>query len=161
MTVDKNVNVESIADRYSLSDNDKRILELRFKFPGIENQEIAEALSLAKKYISERTLRPAMQRAMSEHAKTVYESAIDLQKIAIARLKKLVNDPDKQVALAAIRIAMAPMTNQHFVNVRNSNSQDEKAVYEVKLGENGQVLRGFKTTKELLEENTIDVSTTT
>lgn len=151
--------VRSIALKFQLEEIDKKILDLRIKYPTLLNKEIADVLEVTEAYVNQRILKPAMQRAMAEHSKTFFDQLSDLQMLAVKRLKQLVNDQDKNIALAAIKIAMAPMTNQHTLNIR-SNSND-KAMYEVRLGENGQILRGFKSTKELLEEaKTIDVSST-
>ena len=149
----------SIALKYRLDEMDKKILDLRIKYPSLESKEIADVLEVGEGVINSRFMKPAMQRAMQEHSKTFFEQLGDLQMMAVKRLKQLVNDSDKDVAIAAIKIAMAPMINQHTLNI--NNNKNDRAVYEVKLGENGQIMRGFKSTKELLEEaKTIDVSTT-
>lgn len=149
----------SIALKYRLDEMDKKILDLRIKYPSIESKDIADVLEVGEGVINSRFMKPAMQRAMAEHSKTFFEQLGDLQMMAVKRLKQLVNDSDKDVAIAAIKIAMAPMINQHTFNI--NNNKNDRAVYEVKLGENGQIMRGFKSTKELLEEaKTIDVSST-
>lgn len=150
--------IESAALRFQLDEIDKKILDLRFKYPSLVSKDIADVLNVAESYVSNKLLKPAMQRAMQEHSKTFFDNLSDLQMLAVKRLKQLVNDQDKNIALSAIKIAMAPMINQHTVNV---NNQGDKALYEVKLGENGQIIRGFKSTKDLLESETekiIDVT---
>jgi hypothetical protein len=149
----------AIALKYRLDEMDKKILDLRIKYPSLDSKEIADVLEVGEAAINSRFMKPAMQRAMQEHSKTFFEQLGDLQMMAVKRLKQLVNDSDKDVAIAAIKIAMAPMINQHTFNI--NNNKNDRAVYEVKLGENGQIMRGFKSTKELLEETKIiDVSST-
>lgn len=148
----------SIALKYRLDEMDKKILDLRIKYPTLDSREIADVLEVGEGLINSRFMKPAMQRAMQEHTKTFFEQLGDLQMMAVKRLKQLVNDSDKDIAIAAIKIAMAPMINQHTLNINNGK---DRAVYEVKLGDNGQIMRGFKSTKELLEETKIvDVSPT-
>lgn len=145
----------SIALKYRLDEMDKKILDLRLKYPSLDSKEIADILEVGEGAINARFMKPAMQRAMQEHSKTFFEQLGDLQMMAVKRLKQLVNDPDKDVAIAAIKIAMAPMINQHTLNI--NNNKNDRALYEVKLGENGQIMRGFKSTKELLAEKETDV----
>lgn len=156
--IEDDQHTRSIALKYRLDEMDKKILDLRIKYPSLDSREIADVLEVGEAAINSRFMKPAMQRAMQEHTKTFFEQLGDLQMMAVKRLKQLVNDSDKDIAIAAIKIAMAPMINQHTLNINNGK---DRAVYEVKLGDNGQIMRGFKSTKELLEETkTIDVSPT-
>lgn len=152
MTEKKIREIEPIGNKYSLDDLDKRIIELRTKYPQLQQKEMAETLSISLAHLNSRMLKPAFQRAMQEYNKDLFSLVGELQVQAVRRLKQLVNDPDKDIAIAAIKIAMAPMTNQHTVNINNQGDR----VYEVRFGDNGQLVKGFKNTKEMLE--TIDVT---
>jgi hypothetical protein len=145
--------IEPIGNKFSLDDLDKRIIDLKTKYPQLQHKELAETLSIDLNYLTTRMLRPAFQRAMQEYNKDLFSLVGELQIQAVRRLKQLVNDPDKDIAIAAIKIAMAPMTNQHTLNI--NNSQNDK-VYEVRFGDSGQLIKGFKSTKELID--TIDVT---
>jgi hypothetical protein len=147
---------EKVAELFQLNEFDKKALEVTVKFPKMTQSEIAETLNVSLHYYRNRITRPAFQRALSEYTKDIFTSVGELQLLAVKRLKLLVNDPDKDIALAAIRIAMAPMTNQHTLNVRNNN---EGKVFEVSIGPNGQINKEFKNTMELLD-GVIDVSPT-
>lgn len=105
------------AESFVMEPVDKEILKLMIEFPLITVQEIAETLRLPLEDVARRRRSKVVKARYAELTASTDEHLKIAARKAAMRLASLVQDPDKQVALAAIKIALAPYINRADINV--------------------------------------------
>lgn len=100
--------LKSIADKYELDDNDRFIMKHIIQFPKITNRELGAMLGMHLTGIHARRKKPAFIKAYKDLQDSAGDLLVRAARDAARRLIALVNDPDKNVALKAIRMALTP-----------------------------------------------------
>lgn len=105
------------AESFVMEPVDKEILKLMIEFPLITVQEIAETLRLPLEDVARRRRSKIVKARYAELTASTDEHLKIAARKAAMRLAALVQDPDKQVALAAIKVALAPYVNSANINM--------------------------------------------
>lgn len=103
---------------YNLDEIDRQIMKIKIQYPTITNQEIADIVGVdSQQVVNYRINRPGFQSAFAEVTATTEEHMRTAANQAARRLKRLVNDDDKQVALQAIKMALHQYLNKAELTV--------------------------------------------
>jgi predicted DNA-binding protein (UPF0251 family) len=137
----KEVEVEVLqpfsASDLELDELDRKILKTLVDFPELTQEQIAIALGISKSNVYQRLTKPAFKRARADMVKDFIDLLKDAQSAAVRRLRSLVQDQDKNIALAAIRLAMAPYINSGVLSIKTQST----VVHSVRFGDGGQLIR--------------------
>lgn len=105
-------------NHYDIDEVDRQIMRLRIQYPLMPSHEIAEILNIKHhQIVTYRISRPGFQAAFAEVTASTEEHMRTAANLAARRLKKLVNDGDKQVALQAIKMALHQYLNKQELTV--------------------------------------------
>lgn len=105
------------AERFVMEPLDKEILKLMIEFPLITVSEIAATLRVPIEDVARRRKSKLIKTRYAELTASTEEHLKIAARKAAMRLATLVQDADKQIALAAIKIALAPYINRADINV--------------------------------------------
>jgi hypothetical protein len=125
-------------ERFELDDIDQKILKLKVQYPDMKKKDIADYLKMHPTTIGIRMKKPAYLKALSEFNKTTGEWILDLGRHMFRRLKTLINDPDKSVALQALKIA-APLVMNH--DHSGSVVREERITFRTTVQADGSLLQ--------------------
>lgn len=113
----KEVEKFNIGSLYDLDHVDQALLRHLIKYPDARYIELIEISKLTENAIRARRNKPEFRRAWSEITATTAEHLKEAARRAAVRLKKLVDDDDKQVALKAVGMALGPYINKSQVDI--------------------------------------------
>jgi hypothetical protein len=108
--------VEAV-ERYNLDPVDAQILKLMIQFPLISTEDIAATVNIPLEEARKRRAKKALRAKYAEITSSTEEHLRVAAKRAAYKLSQLVQHEDPDVALAAIKIALAPYINRAEVNV--------------------------------------------
>lgn len=108
-------NKQSIAQRYELDPIDLEILKYRVKDKHISIRELARVVEVTTLTIQRHLEKPAYKSAYEELTASTDTLLKKAAREAAIRLIDLIKKGDKDVALKACRVALAPYINQHTV----------------------------------------------
>ena len=108
--------VEAV-ERYNLDPVDAQILKLMIQFPLISTEDIAATVNIPLDEARKRRAKKALRAKYAEITSSTEEHLRVAAKRAAYKLSQLVQHEDPDVALAAIKIALAPYINRAEVNV--------------------------------------------
>lgn len=103
--------------KYSLDAVDEEILRYLLKFNGIKPSEVSKAIGHPHALVRRRMKKPSLRNALKDLQLPLAGLLEDCARQAARRMRQLVNDPDKKIATANIRIALGPYTNSATLNV--------------------------------------------
>lgn len=122
---------------YSLDDKDREILKLVLQFPEISDQDISGIVEMNRSTVRFRRLKPAFKAAYNDLMQSTRELLAEAAKAGARRLIQLVKSDDKQIAVQAIKIALAPYINQLQHNVSTAPIR----IFETSLTATGDLIQ--------------------
>lgn len=122
---------------YSLDDKDREILKLVLQYPEISDQDISAVLHMHRSTVRFRRLKPSFMAAYNDLMQSTRELLAEAAKAGARRLIQLVKCDDKQIAVQAIKIALAPYINQLQHNV----SAAPIRIFETSLTASGDLIQ--------------------
>jgi len=133
--------IEDVGKKYELDPIDHLLLKHLINFPNSTNEELGEVVGLSPHPVRRRRLKPAFVKAYRELTASTREHLAEAARRAAIRLKKLIEDDDKDIALQAMKMALANhLRTQVDVNVQ------PRLVYKTTIGLDGALLQ------EVIEE---------
>lgn len=122
---------------FELDELDRKLLKMIVEYPELTQESLALACNVSHSTVHSRLGKPAFKRARADMMKNFIELLTDAQTAACRRLRQLVQDADKSIALAAIRLAMAPYVNSGILSIKTQST----VVHAVRFGDGGQLIR--------------------
>ena len=110
----ENTNNESsnITHLLELNETDRLLLKYFIAYPKFKATHLARILDLNESYVRNRVKRPPFKLALQKLQGTTDSLMHEAAKKAAYRLIELIDHPDPDIALRAIRIALAKYINQ-------------------------------------------------
>lgn len=107
----------SLSNRYELDNIDMALLRHLAKFPDTPHAHLAKLVGIQRSAVSKRMKKEAFKRAWDE---VLADTKSVMQKnalMAAKRLAKLIQHDDDEIALNAIKVALAPWVQQQLTSV--------------------------------------------
>jgi len=104
----------SLSNRYELDNIDMALLRHLAKFPDTPHAHLAKLVGIQRSAVSKRMKKEAFKRAWDE---VLADTKSVMQKnalMAAKRLAKLIQHDDDEIALNAIKVALAPWVQQQL-----------------------------------------------
>ena len=133
--MENSTNLTATTDPFEIDARDRRILQLLVDHPEMTNNELGKAIGIGTLSISRRRNKPAFKKAYADLMSTTDELMARAQKMAARRLLTMIKDPDKKIAMEAIKLALGPLTNKHQVDIK------EEIVFQTRIGTQGQLMQ--------------------
>lgn len=137
------------AEDFVLDEIDRKIIKFYMDYPTATQNDACAALGVTRSNLCDRKKKPAYMRAMADMTKDFIDLLKETQSASARRLRELVRDPDKSVALAAIKMAMAPYLNSSLMVPKT----DQVIVHTVQFGEGGAMYRETKEINGTSDQN--------
>jgi len=129
----KNLTAET--DPFEIDARDRRILQLLVDHPEMTSREIGNQIGVSQPAISKRRNKPAFKKAYADLMSTTDELMARAQRMSARRLLTMIKDPDKKIALEAMKLALGPLSNKHPVDIK------EEIVFQTRIGSQGQLMQ--------------------
>ena len=133
--MEKSKNLTAETDPFEIDARDRGILQLLVDHPTMTSNEIGKALGISQPAISKRRNKPAFKKAYADLMSTTDELMARAQKMSARRLLTMIKDPDKKIALEAMKLALGPLSNKHDVNIK------EEIIFQTRIGTQGQLMQ--------------------
>ncbi len=108
---------------------DKALIQQMINFPNKKDKDLCISVGISKDEYTKRINSHDFKFALGEASKTYDQQLDDLKTTAIRKLKQLVNDDDKKIAIEAIKAVLT--TNNS--NIGKKGSSDKRTPYEKKM----------------------------
>jgi len=131
-------NLTSETDPFEIDPRDRRILQILVDHPDITSREIGNVIGISQAAVSKRRNKPAFKKAYADLMSTTDELMKRAQKMSARRLLTMIKDPDKKIALEAMKLALGPLANKHQVDIK------EEIVFQTRIGTQGQLMQEVK-----------------
>lgn len=152
-TTTQTVTKRSGIDKYSLDELDHIMLKQLFEYPSTTFDELAVLVKRTKGSVIARYKKPAFQRAFAEIRAKTWDIIQKGQNQAARRLLKLVQDPDKRIALEAARLLMGPILNKGEIKINTV----QEVIHRTRFGDQGQLISDSVEVAKETPANTIDL----
>jgi hypothetical protein len=129
--------VEDVGSKWDLDGIDSVILKHLVKYPSSSNQDLGDLVGLTERAIRARRAKPEFDRAYKELTATTEAHLKEAARRAASRLKRLVDDEDKDIALAAIKMALSPYINKAQIDM----TVTPRTVYRTSIQVDGSLLQ--------------------
>jgi hypothetical protein len=134
---------QRLREQYECDTTDLKICEIVFEYPQATYAEIAKLVGLGSKAaVRRRLLKPAVKKRLEDMNASVVDLVRRGQQVGLRRLMKLALSDNEWISLAASRILTQQVLAVNKVTVQQPNG----VVYEVQVGDQGQI---YRTVKEL------------
>lgn len=130
-----------IIEKYELNSIDQQILKMEVQYPNIKQKDIAAAVKLTPAAVSQRRKKPAYRKALAEFNRTTGEWILDLGRHMFRRLRTLINDKDKDVALQAIKITAQLIMQQEQSQSVGAVIREERITFRTTVQADGSLLQ--------------------
>lgn len=133
--MEKSKNLAASEDPFEIDARDRAILQLLVDHPESTNNEIGKAIGVSAPAISKRRNKPAFKKAYADLLSTTDELMARAQKMSARRLLTMIKDPDKKIALEAMKLALGPLLNKHSVDIT------KEIIFQTRIGTQGQLMQ--------------------
>lgn len=126
----------STANLLELNQTDRLLLKYLVTYPEMKSSKLAKILGMNEGYIRNRVKRPVFKFAMQKLMGTTDQLMSEAAKKAAYRLLELIDHPDPDIALRAIRIALTKYLNQI-----SDVTMDRILIYKSTIAPDGNLLQ--------------------
>ena len=123
-------------DPFEIDEKDRRILQILVDHPDMSNQAMSKlGISMSPATIGRRRAKPAFIKAYKDLMSTTDDLMKRAAKMAARRLLTMIKDPDKKIALEAMKMALSAQMNKHTVDIK------EEIIFQTRIGTQGQLMQ--------------------
>lgn len=129
---------ENVGSPWELDSIDNLLLKHLIKYPAATNQSLGDLVGLGERAIRARRSKPEFERAFMELTASTQTHLKEAARRAASRLKRLVDDDDKDIAMQAMKLALSNhLGNKQQVDVTLA----PKIVYRTSVQVDGSLLQ--------------------
>lgn len=128
-------NLKAEDDPFEIDEKDRRMLQVLVDHPDISNISMSKLVGMSPTTISRRKSKPAFVKAYRDLMATTDDLMKRAQKMAARRLLQFIKDPDKKIALEAMKMALSPLMNKHSLEIK------EEVIFQTRIGTQGQLMQ--------------------
>ena len=129
-------NLTAEDDPFEIDEKDRRILQILVDHPDMTNQAMSKlGINMSPATIGRRKAKPAFIKAYKDLMSTTDDLMKRAAKMSARRLLQMIKDPDKKIALEAMKMALSPLMNKHSVEIK------EEIVFQTRIGTQGQLMQ--------------------
>ncbi len=133
---DARIGVTGSPQGFELDAIDHKMLKHIMEYPETTNVQLAAVAGIAESTVRLRYKKPAFQNALKDLRASTWDLIERAQNMAIRKLMKLIQDPDKRIALEAAKYVLKPKLDQAPVQI----NQLQEIIYRTRFGEDGAII---------------------
>lgn len=127
----------AIASKYQLNELDRKIIAFISKFPGSSDIEMARALGVKAKEITESRNKPAYKKAFEEYCLSTDELILRGQQQAVKVLINMLSDTNRTIRFKAAQLLLSPKLSAKAAG--NSQGVSNAVVFQTRIGNDGHL----------------------